>query len=332
MKKKILSSGIAITILFSGITAVTSVSNPIYAATTTVKTQSTVNTYQQAWENDAKVYAEHYRILEKYMLLYDEEENTNKSIAILQNVFNLQKNFQVKLDKMKPTGMKEIDTLRGYFKTKNKKEMQLMDAIIKVEKGTIDEETFDDRIMEFAMGYAELMQKLDNALSNYHEKYNLEPSRETMFLIVGEVERYTVKKGDTLHSIAAKSVISVDDLKSLNGFKTTNVKIGQSIFVVTLNVEVPKVNYKYVVKKGDYLDAIAKKYGLTVNQLKQYNNLKSNVLKTGQVLIVKKVHTVQKGDTLQKIAKKYGVSVKQLKEINGLLHEMVFVGQKIVIK
>ena len=93
----------------------------------------------------------------------------------------------------------------------------------------------------------------------------------------------------------------------------------------------------YVVSNGDTLWGIARKYGVSVEELKNKNNLTSNLLSIGQVLLIPgsdnahEYYTVNKGDTLYSIAKRYGTSVSALKEINNLSSNNLSVGQKLKI-
>lgn len=93
-------------------------------------------------------------------------------------------------------------------------------------------------------------------------------------------------------------------------------------------------NY-YTVKSGDSLWSISKKFGITVDELKQANNLTSNLLSIGQNLIIptketettKNEYIVQKGDTLYKIANKFNTTVDNLKSINNLTTDSLSIGQ-----
>ena len=92
----------------------------------------------------------------------------------------------------------------------------------------------------------------------------------------------------------------------------------------------------YTVVKGDNLWEISQKYKITVDQLKKMNNLSSNVIYSGQKLIVDsnnyKTYKVVKGDTLWEIAKDNGMSVDELKKINGLNSNIINIGQSLKVK
>ncbi|MEG1506964.1 MAG: LysM peptidoglycan-binding domain-containing protein, partial [Bacilli bacterium] len=93
-------------------------------------------------------------------------------------------------------------------------------------------------------------------------------------------------------------------------------------------------NY-YTVKLGDSLYSIAKKFKLTINELKDANNLQSNLLSVGQNIIIPKkeikeeliTYTVKPGDTLYGIAKKFNISVDKLKDINKLSTNLLSIGE-----
>ena len=95
---------------------------------------------------------------------------------------------------------------------------------------------------------------------------------------------------------------------------------------------------EYIIKKGDTLYSIAKQYNLTVNELKEYNNLKSNTLKIGGVLKIPtksdeaspySYYIVQKGDSLWSISRKFNTTVDKLKSINNISSNLLSIGQKL---
>ncbi len=92
----------------------------------------------------------------------------------------------------------------------------------------------------------------------------------------------------------------------------------------------------HVVKKGDTLSGIAKKYGTSVPALKATNGLKSDTIQVGEKLQLPPsaatgIHIVSKGETLSVIAGRYGTSVKALKRDNGLKSDLIRVGQKLQV-
>ena len=147
---------------------------------------------------------------------------------------------------------------------------------------------------------------------------------------------YIVKSGDTLYSIANKYGMSVNELKSLNNLTSDVLSIGQELIVSEGNAATLDT---YTVKAGDTLYSIANKYGLTVNELKQLNNLTSDILSIGQVLNVSNsvvstpsnTYTVKSGDSLYSIAKKYGITVDALKSANGKTSNLLTIGEILVI-
>ena len=95
---------------------------------------------------------------------------------------------------------------------------------------------------------------------------------------------YEVKKGDSLWKIANNNNTTVDDLIKLNNLTNLTLQIGDKIKVPVSQDEKPiKV---YTVKSGDTLWSIAKSNGISVDELKSVNNLKSNLLTLGQELII----------------------------------------------
>ena len=155
---------------------------------------------------------------------------------------------------------------------------------------------------------------------------------------------YTVKKGDTLYSIAKNYGVSVDTIVSDNSLKNNNLSIGQNIKIRTNtslveecfgeDYEIPSTNYvSYTVKRGDSLWNIAKNYSTSVSEIINLNNLSNANLSIGQVLKIPSssnntnTYTVVRGDTLYSIARKFNVSVDSIKSKNNLTSNSLSVGQ-----
>lgn len=105
---------------------------------------------------------------------------------------------------------------------------------------------------------------------------------------------YIVKKGDTLYNIARNYNVSVDTILKDNGLSSPNLRIGQELKIRTSKEGLeecfgesyePEVKDTiYIVKKGDSLYSIAKKFNTDVNSIKRKNGLVSNTLQIGQSL------------------------------------------------
>lgn len=93
----------------------------------------------------------------------------------------------------------------------------------------------------------------------------------------------------------------------------------------------------HTVQSGDTLWKLSNTYNLSINQLMEWNQLKSSTIVVGQKLKVNgteqtSTYTVKSGDSLWKIAQQHGISVIDLKNINGLSSDRIYPGQKLKLK
>ncbi len=98
--------------------------------------------------------------------------------------------------------------------------------------------------------------------------------------------RYRVRRGDTLSEIAERFNVSLAQLKAWNNLRSSRIRAGQ-----ILVVRQPETNTRrtggetvYIVKKGDSLYEIARKYGVSIRDLKRWNGLRSSTIKPGQAI------------------------------------------------
>ena len=195
---------------------------------------------------------------------------------------------------------------------------------------------------------------------------------------------YTVKAGDGFWRIARRFGTTVEALKAANGTTSNLIQPGQVIKLpgnstivekpstpptnsdnTSENTEaITSVGGSYTIKRGDGLYAIARKHGMTLNQLKSLNGLSSNLIHPGQVLKVSGAtqgntesstntspntdstntkpteptnnggstntsgsYSVKAGDGLYRIAVNHGMSLNQLKALNGLSSNLIYPGQ-----
>ena len=200
-----------------------------------------------------------------------------------------------------------------------------------------------------------------------------------------EILKYTVKSNDNLMDIADLYKVRVSDIRNWNNLPyTSTVRVGQELAIF---VAKDKVDYfssinkmsasekrnilfvnsddrsgesrlanvsgktsKYKIRKGESLGKIAKKFGVSVAQLRKWNKLNSNKLIAGSVLIVhgrgvtssigdnttrKEAnvlhYTVKEGDVIGSIAEMFKVSINDIKNWNNLKNNKVVIGKTIEI-
>ncbi len=146
---------------------------------------------------------------------------------------------------------------------------------------------------------------------------------------------YIVQSGNSLYSIARKYGMTVDELKTLNNLTSNLLSIGQRLRVRG-TADIPDSQNTYVVKSGDSLYSISRKYGVSVDDIKRANQLTSNLLSIGQVLVIpsnetENIYVVQRGDSLYSIAREYGTTVDALKRANNLTSNLLNIGQRLII-
>lgn len=153
---------------------------------------------------------------------------------------------------------------------------------------------------------------------------------------------YTVKRGDTLYSIARAYDLTPNELINYNNLNSTMLSIGQSLKIPYENIQEEEeiVEYiEYTVKKGDSLYSIARTYGIPVNDIMKFNNLNSNLLSIGQVLKIPIAeaeeqtvnYIVKRGDSLYSIANMYNTTVDAIKQKNNLTSNILSIGQNLII-
>lgn len=205
------------------------------------------------------------------------------------------------------------------------------EAVI-VEYGFLDNVNDAELLKKYWKDYAEAVVKAIAEYLGYNYSYNGEMANENY---------YIVKKGDSLWSIASKYNITVNDLKKLNNLSSNMLTVGQKLLVKDTSSS-SDVGVYYTVMAGDTLYGIAKKFNLTVDELKKMNNLSSNNLSINQKLLVSgtaldnsnvdyDTYVVKSGDSLWSIASKFNTTVDKLKSVNNLSSNLLSIGQKLLI-
>ncbi len=180
---------------------------------------------------------------------------------------------------------------------------------------------------------------------------------------------YTVKAGDSLYRIAVNHNMSLQELKNLNNLSSNLIMPGQVLKVSgqvsssqsstntsqSSNQPQASGNGTYTVKAGDSLYRIAVNHNMSLQELKNLNNLSSNLIMPGQVLKVSGqvsssqpstntsqssnqtqasgngTYTVKAGDSLWAIANSHKMTLNDLKRVNNLSSDLIYVGQTLKV-
>ena len=164
---------------------------------------------------------------------------------------------------------------------------------------------------------------------------------------------HVVRRGDSLDRIARRYGATVEGLRHANGLGSSLIHPGQSLRVPGAErLAAPVAGGSgearagdavaiHVVRRGDSLDRIARRYGATVAGLRRANGLGSSLIHPGQSLRVPRarpaaadavtLHVVRRGDTLDRIARLYGATIAALRRANGLRSSLIHPGQSLRI-
>ena len=184
---------------------------------------------------------------------------------------------------------------------------------------------------------------------------------------------HTVTAGETLYSISRDLNVTVSELKEWNSLPGNNLSVGQTLTYYKqgaqttppaqvednaaslINISTPQENVFYTVKSRDNLTVIARKHGMTLSELRELNNLSSDMLSIGQRLTVRKlkdsvapsasefanqnspqgafvIYTVESGENLASLLDRFKMSEHELQELNPEVSlSSLNTGQKITV-
>jgi membrane-bound lytic murein transglycosylase D len=160
-----------------------------------------------------------------------------------------------------------------------------------------------------------------------------------------------VKGGVSLRSIGESIHLSAKTIKEYNPqlryYFTPPYNKKYTIYIPYNKYSLFQQNYKpsksnrkfyvYIIKRGDSLYKIGKKFGISYKIIKDFNHLKSNFLRLGQKLIIPSTgprfvkYTIKRGDTLSLISKRFKVKIKKIMQANNMKNSLLKPGVKIVI-
>lgn len=174
-----------------------------------------------------------------------------------------------------------------------------------------------------------------------------------LFLVPGTVlaqATYTVQPGDSLRRIAEQHGVSVDELREWNELDGDLIRAGDVLAVrASAARRSQPTEIAYQVRPGDILGSIAEAHGVSVAQLRAWNNLRDDIIRPGQTLTIRTGgsdgpdrgstgtpgvirYEVQPGDILGGIAERHQVTVAQIREWNRLSNDTIRPGQVLTIR
>tara|TARA_R100001143_G_scaffold63588_2_gene72824 strand:- start:81492 stop:82664 length:1173 start_codon:yes stop_codon:yes gene_type:complete len=178
---------------------------------------------------------------------------------------------------------------------------------------------------------------------------------------------HVVEAGETLFSISREYNISVSDLRAWNELETDNLQPGQ---VLSLLPADSANRIIHQVRAGESLFAISRRYGVTIAEIQQWNQLDGTALDAGRELILysridlgetptppsiseieqmdqqertsivrdldsssgSESYVIRSGDTLYQIAREHDMTVNELRSLNNLSSDMLRVGDRIMVR
>lgn len=254
-------------------------------------------------------------------IIYPLRNNSNLSNLILRELENEGQNIRQAYQRRLPT-----DTSKDYY--------------------FMQRDTPNNQTLTIEYGFLDSTKDDVNQLKNNWKKYAEAVVRavatyiKASYFPVEGTNVYIVQKGDSLYSIAKKYGVSVDELKKANNLTSNLLSVGQVLGIPGVILPEPGEYFSYSVQKGDSLYSIANKFNVTIDQIKTFNNLTSDILSVGQQLLIPsaileeqkyKIYIVKSGDSLWSIARKNDTTVDKLKEINGLTNNLLSVGQSLFV-
>jgi LysM repeat protein len=140
-------------------------------------------------------------------------------------------------------------------------------------------------------------------ISGYNTSVDVERLREGMILKiiykkhVPQMKAYRVKNGETLHGIARKFGVDVENINKLNGFYHSKIRSGQQL-LIGFDKQHPdlyavpfdfnkqwELSY-HTVQQGETLFRIAKDFNTKTDSIALWNGIENNQIKVGQILLV----------------------------------------------
>jgi LysM repeat protein len=174
----------------------------------------------------------------------------------------------------------------------------------------------------------------------------------------GPGQYYLVKEGDSLWGIARQFEMDPKELQQFNDLATNVIHPGDRLLVAssqpTGNVIHPGdrllvassqptgAEFYHEVRSGDSLWTISRKYEVSPDEIKRWNNLRGNLIHPGKKLLLKvadagepmvdTIYQVRSGDSLWTIARRHNIAPEEIKRWNNLKDNTIYPGNRLLLK
>jgi LysM repeat protein len=156
----------------------------------------------------------------------------------------------------------------------------------------------------------------------------------------GSGKYYQVRKGDSLWGIARRFDMESKELRQLNGLATNDIYPGDRLLVASS--QPTGAEFYYLVRNGDSLWTIARKFNVSTAMIKRWNNLQGNLIHPGNELLLKitdaeepmvdTFYQVRSGDSLWTIARRHNISPAEIRRWNNLKDNTIYPGNRLLLK
>ncbi len=179
----------------------------------------------------------------------------------------------------------------------------------------------------------------------------------------GNVNYHKIKSGETIGGIAEEYRVSASNIREWNNLSSDKIIAGTTLKIYSGSTtktvketdshetELTSESITHQIQPGETIIGISEDYGVTIDDIKRWNNLSSSKIVAGKTLIIystgngnknsnttiavnksnASTHKVKKGETLGGIAEKYHVSIASVQKLNNINGNKIIIGQELKI-
>ena len=179
----------------------------------------------------------------------------------------------------------------------------------------------------------------------------------------GNVNYHKIKRGETLGGIAETYKVSASNIRKWNNITGNTIIAGNTLKIYSdsspdldkdvdsRSTELTSESITHQIQPGETIIGISESYGVSIDDIKRWNNLSSSKIIAGKTLILytnggndntsnnmvaetksnATTHKVKRGETISGIAEKYHVSIASLKKLNDMTDNKIIIGEELQI-